>query len=109
MRSDATTSQGKQKPNGSGRWRHRLKRQQRTKRTSCRGGTARGGMTRGIVTASWCVERWLQVRRMGGKGCATRSNMATSQRKQNANGRREVEVAHHEAGTCQEDKAAAAQ
>jgi hypothetical protein len=51
-------------------------------------------------------EEWLQVKRKGGKGGATRSNLKTSQGKQKLNRRWEVEVARQrqEAGTCQEDE-----
>ncbi len=49
---------------------------------------------RGIATTSQHIERWLRVKRKGGKGGATRRNKTTSQGKQKVNGRWEVEVAH---------------
>ncbi len=42
--------------------------------------------------------------KMGGKGGATRSNTTINWGKQKANWRWEVEVAHRDAGTCQEDE-----
>jgi hypothetical protein len=51
---------------------------------------------RGNAKISWRVERRLCVKRMGGKGGATRSNATTSRGKQKANWRWEVEVARRE-------------
>ncbi len=67
---------------------------------NCEGGTMRGN-----ATISQRIERQLRVKRMGGKGNATRSNMTTSRGKQNANGGWEGEVVHREAGARQEDGA----
>jgi hypothetical protein len=53
----------------------------------------KGGATRGNGTISRRIERRLHVKRMGGKGGTTRSYATTSQGKQKANGRWEVEVA----------------
>ncbi len=47
----------------------------------------------------------MRVKRIGGKGGATRSNATNSQGKQKATGRWEVEVARQEAGVHQEDGA----
>jgi hypothetical protein len=86
-RSDVTTSQGKQETNWSGRWRRRVERQQHAEKTSCR-----GRVPRGITTTSQRVERRLCIKRMGGKGGATRSNGTTSRGKQKANRKWEVEA-----------------
>jgi hypothetical protein len=57
-----------------------------------RGQAAEAGRHEALLQPASTLRGGLHVKRMGGKGGATRSNTTTSQGKQKANGRWEVEV-----------------